>query len=411
VSGARRPGQRSRRTASSRAGPPARGGGEGRRPPSARRVALDVLDRIVEEGAFANLALPGALERSGLDARDRRFATDLVYGTTRMRRACDFLVDRYLASPPAGRVRNVLRLGAYQVAFAGVPPHAAVSETVGLAPRSARGFVNAVLRRVATEPVTWPDEAVRLSVPDWVLARLSADLGEQRALAALAAMNEPAEVAERADGYVQDPASQQVAAAVGAGPGDLVLDLCAAPGGKATALAGTGATVVAADHRLRRARLVAGNADRVGVADHTSVLVADAAHPPLRAGVADHVLVDAPCTGLGTLRRRPDLRWRVEPGAVERLSALQRDLVGAAADLVRPGGTLVYSVCTLTAEESTGVDAWLAERPDLEPLPGPGGDWEPWGRGSILLPQAAGTDGMCLFRYRRTSAGDEPGGR
>jgi 16S rRNA (cytosine967-C5)-methyltransferase len=225
-------------------------------------------------------------------------------------------------------------------------------------------------------------------------------------------MNEPAEVSERADGYVQDPASQQVATAVGAGPGDLVLDLCAAPGGKATALAAAGATVVAADHRLRRARLVAGNAERVGVADRTAVLVADAARPPLRPACADHVVVDAPCSGLGTLRRRPDLRWRAEAAGVERLADLQRRLVGAAADLVRPGGTLVYSVCTLTAAETTGVDDWLAaERPDLAPLPGPGGDWAPWGRGAILLPQAAGTDGMCLFRYRRDEgAGDRSGG-
>jgi 16S rRNA (cytosine967-C5)-methyltransferase len=383
---------------------------------SARRVALDVLDRIDGEGAYANLALPAALERSGLDARDRRFVTDLVYGTTRMRRACDFLVDRYLAQPPAGRARNVLRLGAYQVAFAGVPAHAAVSETVAVAPKALRGLVNAVLRKVAADPVVWPGDAVRLSVPDWVLSRLVTDLGRDDALAALAAMNEPAEVAERPDGYVQDPASQQVAASVGAGPGDLVVDLCAAPGGKATALAATGAAVVAADHRLRRARLVARNAERTAVAGRLAVVVADAARPPLRPALADHVLVDAPCSGLGTLRRRPDLRWRVEPESVERLATLQRALVAAAADLVRPGGTLTYSVCTLTTAESTGVDAWLAaERPDLEPLPAPGsdrGDWAPWGRGAILLPQTAGTDGMCLFRYRRVAdpAGSDPAG-
>jgi 16S rRNA (cytosine967-C5)-methyltransferase len=365
-------------------------------------VALDVLDRIDAEGAYANLALPAALARSGLDGRDRRFATDLVYGTTRMRRACDFLVDRFVARPPAGRARNVLRLGAYQVAFAGVPAHAAVAETVGLAPKSMRGLANAVLRRVATEPVRWPTDAVRLSVPDWVHARLVADLGEDRALGALAAMNEPAEVAERDDGYVQDPASQQVAAAVGAGPGERVLDLCAAPGGKATALAGAGAHVVAADARLRRARLVARNAEGVGVADRVAVLAADGTRPPLRDGAFDRVLVDAPCSGLGTLRRRPDLRWRADEASVERLADLQRRLLDAAAGLVRPGGTLAYSVCTLTAAESTGVDAWLAEaHPGLEPLPPPDGAWAPWGRGAILVPQAAGTDGMCLFRYVR----------
>jgi 16S rRNA (cytosine967-C5)-methyltransferase len=368
-------------------------------------VALDVLDRIDTGGAYANLVLAGMLDRSGLAPADRRFVTDLVYGTTRMRRACDFLADRFLARPVDGRVRNALRLGAYQLVFAGVPAHAAVGETVAVAPRPARGLVNAVLRRVAESPVTWPDEATRLSVPDWIAARLAADLGPERAGAALAAMNEPAAAVERADGYVQDPASQRVAAAVGAGPGERVLDLCAAPGGKATALAGAGALVVAADIRPRRAGLVAANAARTGVADRVAVVAADGTRPPWRAGAFDRVLVDAPCSGLGTLRRRPDLRWRVDAAAVDRLVGLQRALLAAAADLVRPGGTLVYSVCTLTAAESTGVDAWLAEaRPDLVPEPPPGDPWIPWGRGALLLPQAAGSDGMALMRYRRDEA-------
>jgi 16S rRNA (cytosine967-C5)-methyltransferase len=370
--------------------------------PSARALALDVLDRIDSEGAYANLALSAALDRSGLAGPDRGFATDLVYGTTRMRRACDFLVDRFLAREVEPRVRNALRLGAYQLVFAHVPPHAAVGETVEVAPRRARGLVNAVLRRVAETPVVWPDDAVRLSVPDWVAALLEEDLGPEDAAGALVAMNEPPMVAERPDGYVQDPASQQVAAAVGVAPGERALDLCAAPGGKATALAEAGALVVAADVRPGRARLVAANAARLGLADRVDVVAADGTAPPWRPGAFDRVLVDAPCSGLGTLRRRADLRWRVEPEAVDRLAALQRRLVAAAADLVRPGGTLVYSVCTLTADESTEVDEWLAgERSDLEPLDPPGEPWRPWGRGAILLPQEAGTDGMCLFRYDR----------
>lgn len=387
----------------SRRGRPARS--QGRRgpaaPPSARRVALDVLDRIDAGGAYANLVLSGALDRSGLAVADRRFVTDLVYGTTRQRRACDFLVDRFLARPVEGRVRNALRLGAYQLAFAGVAAHAAVGETVGVAPRPARGLVNAVLRRVADAPVTWPDEATRLSVPDWVLAELTGALGRDRAVAALEAMNQPATVTERADGYVQDEASQQVARVVGASAGELVLDLCAAPGGKATALAGSGARVVAADVRPGRAALVAANAARLGV-DGVAVVAADGTQPPWRADAFDRVLVDAPCSGLGTLRRRADLRWRVQPDSVARLASLQRRLLAAAADLVRPGGTLVYSVCTLTLAETTAVDGWSAvERPDLVPVDLPGAPWEPWGRGAILLPQAARTDGMCLFRYRR----------
>jgi 16S rRNA (cytosine967-C5)-methyltransferase len=365
-------------------------------------VALDVLDRIDGEGAYANLALSAALDRSSLDDRDRRFVTDLVYGTTRMRRACDYLVDRFLARPPTGRARNALRLGAYQLAFASVPAHAAVSETVAASPRPARGLVNAVLRKVADAAVVWPDEATRLSVPDWVLDRLTSDLGRDAALAAVTAMNEPAAAVERADGYVQDPASQLVADAVAAGPGDSVLDLCAAPGGKATALAGAGARVVAADIRPVRAGLVRANAARLRLTDRIAIVAADGTRPPFRPGGFDRVVVDAPCSGLGTLRRRPDLRWRVDPAAIDRLADLQRRLLAAAAGLVRPGGSLVYSVCTLTAAESTGIDAWLAaERPDVAPIEPPREPWGPWGRGAILLPQAAGTDGMCLFRYVR----------
>jgi 16S rRNA (cytosine967-C5)-methyltransferase len=379
----------------------------GRRRParsSARHVALDALERIDADGAYANLVVPKLLERSDLSPRDRRFVTELVYGTTRMRRACDFVVDRFLSRPPVSRVRNALRLGAYQLVFAEVPAHAAVAETVAVSPRPARGLVNAVLRRVAREgsSIEWPDDATRLSVPDWVPARLAADLGTERALAALAAMNEPSPVAERADGYIQDRASQQVAAAVGAQPGELVLDACAAPGGKSTALAEQGALVVAADVRPGRLGLVRRNAERLAVTDQVALVAADGRQPPWRAGGFDRVLLDAPCSGLGTLRRRPDLRWRVEERAVERLSRLQRELVTASVPLVRPGGILVYSVCTLTRAESTGIDDLVAaEHPELEPVAPPGAPWEPWGRGAILVPQAAGTDGMCLFHYRR----------
>lgn len=381
--------------------------------PNARRVALDVLDRIESEAAFANLVLGHALARSGLAERDRRFVTSLVYGTTRMRRACDFLVDQFLSHPPTARVRNALRLGAYQLAFGDVAPHAAVSETVAVTPRQARGLVNAVLRRVAKSvakstgsggpgAIEWPDDATRLSVPDWVLNRLVADLGDNRALAALEIMNQPAEVTVRADGYVQDPGSQDVAAAVPVAAGDRVLDACAAPGGKATALAATDVRVVAADASPGRLELVGGNVRSLGLDGQVLIAAADGTAPPWRDEAFDHVLVDAPCSGLGTLRRRADLRWRVEEAAVSRLADLQQQLVSASARTVRRGGTLTYSVCTLTVAESLEVDSVIAdEHDDLVPLGSPPPPWEPWGRGAILLPQAAGTDGMCLFRYRR----------
>jgi 16S rRNA (cytosine967-C5)-methyltransferase len=369
--------------------------------PDARAVARNALLRI-DQGAYANLVLPRMLERSGLAERDRRFATELVYGTTRMRRACDFLVDRFVLRRLDPPTRAVLRLGAHQLHHLGTPAHAAVSATVAVAPPRARGLVNAVLRRVADAPVEWPDDATRLSYPDWVVDRLVADLGRPDALVALEEMDRPAEAVERPDGYVQDRASQLVVAAMGAAAGERVADVCAGPGGKATLLAGSGAVVLASDSRVSRAGLVAGAGERTGTAERVLVAAADGRRPPWRPGSLDRVLVDAPCSGLGVLRRRPDARWRIEPDAVGRLAGLQRELLDAAVALLRPGGTLTYSVCTLTAEETTGVDAWLGEaHPDIESLPPPGEPWRPHGRGALLLPQAASTDGMFLLQLRR----------
>lgn len=363
-------------------------------------MALEALQRIEEEGAFANLLLGPLLDRSGLPARDRGFVTELVYGVTRMRRACDFLVDRFVLRDLDPPTRSALRLGAYQLHFLGTPPHAAVSATVEVAPRRSRGLVNAVLRRVSSAPVEWPDDATRLSYPDWLVERLVADIGSEDALAALEQMDEPPEVVERPDGYVQDIGSQWVAEAVGAAPGERVADLCAAPGGKATWMAAGGAFVAASDLAEQRAGLVAGNAGRTG--SRVSVLTADGCRPPYRDGSFDRVLLDAPCSGLGVLRRRADARWRVEQESIDRLAALQRQLLAAAVPLLRPGGTLVYSACTLTAAETVGIDDWLAgAHPELEPIDPPGAPWQPHGRGALLLPHAAGTDGMYLLRTTR----------
>ena len=369
----------------------------------ARRLALEVLGRIERGGAYANLALRAALERCDLDRRDRAFVTDLVYGTTRMRRACDHLIDRFLHDDIQPEVRTVLRLGAYQLHWAGVPPHAAVSATVAVAPRRVQGLCNAVLRRVADYQPTWPGPAVELSVPDWLIDRLVADLGLDDALAALAAMNRPAPAVVRDDGYYQDRASQLVADLTGEGlvPGGRVLDLCAAPGGKATALAAAGASVVAADLRPARLGLVAQNADRLGHA--VALVAADGRTPPFRPGSFDRVLVDAPCSGLGVLRRRADARWRGDEADVADLALLQADLLAGAAALVRPGGQLIYSVCTVTEAETAGVDRrFRGAEPRAEPEP-VGGPWRPHGdhgSGGLLLPQDLDSEGMAVFRYR-----------
>ncbi|HEY3811510.1 MAG TPA: transcription antitermination factor NusB [Acidimicrobiales bacterium] len=376
---------------------------------TARRLALDALI-AVDGGARANAVVADLLAGSHLEPRDRALVTELVYGACRMRRACDWLTHRYTRGPVDAEVRNALRLGTYQLGWMRVPAHAAVSATVEEVRGPGRSVVNAVLRRVATQlaagPIVWPDPGTELSYPDWVLDRLARDVGAGPARPALATMNLPAAMTIRPDGYIQDAASQMVAAHVGAQPGDWVLDLCAAPGGKATAMADQGAAfVVGADVSPSRAGVMAANVARLGTSSVVTV-VADGTSPPWPAGSFDRVLVDAPCSGLGALRRRPDARWRVQPADVARLADLQRRLVAAALPLVRPGGTLVYSVCTLTAEETRSIDGWLARTaPHLVPSPPPGHPWQPAGRGALLLPQAAGTDGMYVLSLRMPAVG------
>lgn len=364
---------------------------------AARRCALEVLERIDTGGAYANRILSGALERAGLDQRDRALVTELVYGVTRRRRALDHRLEPYLMHPPPPLARAALRLGVYQLEEMALAPHAAVATTVGAVPRRWRGLVNAVLRRVADAPEPeWPDDATRLSYPDWIVDRLSADLGADRARRALEVMNLPAEVHRRADGYVQDPSSRLVVDAVPLDPGDRVLDLCAAPGGKATGLAARGASVVAADIRPGRARLIVDNLARSSGLDVT-VAVADGTRPPFAPDSFHAVLVDAPCSGLGALRRRPDARWRIAEADVASLARLQRDLLVAARRLVAPGGYLVYSVCTLTRAETVEVAEAVGEGLEVVGVDAP---WEPWGTGGVLLPDA-GHDGMALFCWRR----------
>jgi 16S rRNA (cytosine967-C5)-methyltransferase len=402
------------------------------------------------------------LRESSLDDRDRAFTTDLVYGTLREQRALDYflgqLSDRPLAALDAP-VRAALRLGAYQLMH-GVPAHAAVRETVEVAPERARGYVNAVLRTLSRlgPPWPWPDGeeaqalAVRLSYPDWITERLVADLGVEDARATMAVGNEPAAVALRvnpgmatpdevarelraggvdvtrgelvddallvrgtgdparlgavADGRAtpQDEASQAVVAILDPQPGETVVDVAAAPGGKATAIGervGNEGRVLAADVHPGRIRLISAAARRLRL-ESVLPVVADGRALPVRLASADRVLVDAPCTGLGVLRRRPEARWRIGPDQVAPLAELQRELLRAAAEIVRPGGVVVYSVCTLTHEETSGVDWAARDLPGLEAEPPPGPPWRPRGRGALLLPHDAHTDGMFVLRLRRT---------
>jgi 16S rRNA (cytosine967-C5)-methyltransferase len=423
---------------------------------TARRVARDALVRV-EAGAYSNVVLPAMLRETGLSDRDRAHATGLVYGALRAQRRLDDLLSSVSARPLDDldpEVRASLRLGAEQL-LQGVAPYAAVDETVAAAPARARGYVNGVLRALARQGPPWPesaDLAVALSFPDWIVARLRDDLGAEDAGRALAAANEapavtlrpnrnrgtsdelareleasgvtvqrgelvadallvrgigdPAVLPAIASGRAtpQDQASQAVVGVLDPQPGDVVVDVAAAPGGKATAaaeLVAPSGRVVASDLNPGRLRLVGDAARRLAL-DDVSLLVADGRHLPLRAESADRVLVDAPCSGLGVLQRRPEARWRVQPDAVASLPGLQVDLALAAAPLVRPGGRLVYAVCTLTSAETRDVAASVVDAlPDFRVLEQPGPPWRPWGLGALLLPHDAGTDGMYVLGLQR----------
>jgi 16S rRNA (cytosine967-C5)-methyltransferase len=427
-----------------------------------RAIAVEALVRI-DDGAYSHILLPELLRRHTMEPRDRAFVTELVYGTVRMRRALDFLLGRVSSRQIDSLdpdVRAGLRLGAFQL-VTGVSPHAAVGETVGVVQERARGFANGVLRSLARSGPPWSLPSgndphaigTRTSHPDWIVKQLVEVLGQDDAIATLALDNEPPVVTLRVntvrttpeavttelralgievepgkvapaallvrhtgdlgalevlrDGRVtpQDQASQAVVAALDPQPGERVLDIASAPGGKATGTAermhDTG-LVLAADVHPARVRTVKRAAVRCGLGA-ISPVVADGRHLPVVDSSFDRVLLDAPCTGLGVLRRRPDARWRVQPRDATDLAELQRALLMSAARAVRPGGRLVYSVCTLTRIETLGVDAFAAsELPDFVALDPPGAPWRRHGRGALLVPSAARTDGMFILVLERS---------
>jgi len=426
--------------------------------PTARSVALEVIARVIDDGAYSNRLLPALLGRSGLEQRDRAFATELAFGTLRRRLVLDREIERVAnrlldkVTPP--EARNALRLGAYQLS-AGVAPHAAVSATVDLVPGRARGFVNAVLRRLAASPATPPEGtatdaiAARTGMRPWAIEELERLVGDEAeaAAAALASraplsirvMGGPGDVAAvgdalRASGVtvtpgevydgcliledagdpralpgfaegrwtVQDQASAFVVAALAPQPGDRVYDTCAAPGGKALFAAervGAAGAVLATDVSPRRVRLIADAGERLGWSPW--LLAHDAARPSV-GGTFDRVLVDAPCSGLGSARRRPELLWRVPKERVSALAARQLALVSAAADALAVGGRLVYAVCTFTRGETDSVcDAFLRARSEFRPIAteGPDGPVER----HRLWPHRHGCDGMFMAAFERAS--------
>ncbi len=407
----------------------------------ARRCAYTVLRRVFERGAYADRAF--VAEAGELDARDRALAMRLAYGAVQRKGTADHLIEQ-LAERPPGRldapVLAALRLGLYELLFLrGAPDYAVVADAVELAKahgRAGHGLVNAVMRRAAREgpgallgalsEETPAQAAIKHSHPEWLARLWWQELGAEQARALMASDNEAGEVALRANTLVTDAAAlaaqlpvrthrdaaipeavvleepfdahgsqlwqdgaflaqsraaMLVSHALAPLPGEQVLDLCAAPGGKSTHLAalmqGRG-EVVAVERNPRRAGTLARTAQRLR-APNVRVEIADAAGWPISGRRADgaafdRVLVDPPCSGLGTLQARADLRWRVTPEAIAPMARAQAAILAAGAAAVRPGGVLVYSTCTISPTENERlIDAFLDSHRHfvLDELPNP----------------------------------------
>jgi 16S rRNA (cytosine967-C5)-methyltransferase len=383
----------------------------------ARRAAFEVVRRVFEEDAYADRAFDPAV--AGLDDRDRGLAQRVAYGTVQRVRTIDFGIEQVgkrpvrKLDPP---VRAALRIGAYQLAWTDQAVHAVVDDAVELVRAAKREravpFTNAVMRRLAQSfnglVASLPEGPLKHSYPDWIFDVWKRDFGLDEALSLMRAQNEPpalevragaavgeatdvpgAYVVERVDTERMRPmsrASQLAALVVGSREGERVLDACAAPGGKSLIL----------DGDVTAVEVHPGRAEAMAKRMPPNVHVVNADVRELDDSGFDRSLVDAPCSGLGVLARRPDLRWRSSP-----LPDLQLELLRAAAERTRPGGTIVYSVCTLNADENEAVvDASGLE---AEPL---GDEWPQYAhptRPEFLLtrPDRDRTSGFFIARLRR----------
>ena len=439
---------------------------------SAREIALKIINEVESAGAYANIALAKELGRQRLSDQDRRFVTELVYGTVKAGQTLDWMLSQYSSRPTAKIppvIRNVLRMGLYQIFFLSrIPPSAACNQAVELAKKFGHvgtvKFVNAILRSAVRSPekIVFPDAnqnpqqylALKYFHPEWLVSRWLGRLGfeECEALCQLNNATPPlslrtntlkntreellarltsegvvgeaskwtpegivcseypalAELSSLREGLfqVQDESSMLVGHVVAPQPGEFVIDACGAPGGKSThlaALMGNRGRVLSTDIYEHKLKLTGENAARLGITI-IETKVADATKmDTLYAGQADRVLVDAPCSGLGVLRRKPDSRWRKTESMLKDLPKLQSAILSSAAACVKPGGVLVYSTCTTEPEENDEVvKAFMATHTDytLEPT----GQFLPDKRAGDMVqlwPHRDGVDGFFIARMTR----------
>jgi 16S rRNA (cytosine967-C5)-methyltransferase len=346
----------------------------------ARQVAFDVLRKVQQAGGYASDLL---LDRSAkLDPRDAALASEIVLGSLRYQAQLDFLIGRLAARPLDAEVRIALRMAIYQLRYLDrIPPHAAVGESVELAKRarkaSAAGLVNAVLRKINREPLAWPDRATELSMPAWLLDRWDREFGPETASQIARAFLQPAETHLASTGRIQDLGAQAIVPFLNLRAGQTFLDLCAAPGNKTAQALEYGVRAIACDRHLHRLRPLRELHCPLVLLDGTEAL-------PFRANF-DRILVDAPCSGTGTLGRNPEIKWRLQPADLSALHAKQVALLRRALECLCPGGQLVYSTCSLEKEENEDVIAAI------------GGAWQT----SRLVPGRDPGDGFFIAVFSR----------
>jgi 16S rRNA (cytosine967-C5)-methyltransferase len=317
----------------------------------ARQIAFDVLRKVHQGGYASDLLLQRSVQ---LDSRDAGLASEIVFGCLRHQSQLDYLIARRVPRAPDLEARIALRMGIYQLRYLDrIPPHAAVGESVELVKRAhkaaAAGLVNAILRKTDRTPVPWPDRAVTLSTPGWLLEKWDTQFGRAAADQIAAAFLRPAETTVAATGRIQDIGAQSIVPLLDLVPGQTFLDLCAAPGNKTAQAIQQGARAIACDlhfHRLKQMHDL-----------NCPLVVLDGTQPlPFRAKF-DRILIDAPCSGTGTLGRNPEIKWRLKPSDLPDLQAKQVALVRQAMQHLCPGGRLLYSTCSLEKEENEQVIA------------------------------------------------------
>lgn len=432
---------------------------------SARKTAVTLLLQREENGGYSNLMLDHALEKSGLEARDKRLCAALCYGVLERQITLDYIIKKYSKKPPEkldNAVLQILRTGLYQLLYMeNVPDNASVSESVKLTKKmrksSASGFVNAILRSFIRDnkKIDYPKNiilkaSIMYSVPEWLVRRLIDSLGEKNACAFFEdSLNVPpltirrnplvitenellseleskgiekhkfvpnayilknggnvreCETFKKGGFHVQDIASQLCAMALEAEEGETVLDLCAAPGGKTFTIAqqmhGTG-KVYAFDLFENRTGLIANGAERLHL-QNVYANQGDASVYNEKIPKSDKVLCDVPCSGIGVIRRKPEIRYKSEEELAD-LPKVQLAILENASRYVKTGGVLIYSTCTILKEENEQVaEKFLSCHPEFEIVPLLPEIHEKLSGSMItLLPSFLGSDGFFMAKFRR----------